>query len=238
MFIPAYLFRTDKLTDISYALTFVFVALFGYINSPMNFPYVVLLVMVCLWATRLGGYLLIRVNKLGKDNRFDGMRENFWKFLQFWLLQGVTVFVVMIPSSIYFTSTNLTTNSIFSYLGAAIWLFGLVIEGLTDYQKYKFINNPANKDKWIDSGVWKYSRHPNYFGEILVWVGVYLYVFPAFGITEAVIGLVSPGFIFFLLVFVSGIPILEKSADKRWGSNPDYLNYKKNTPVLVPFLKS
>lgn len=235
MFIPAYLLRTDKLTDISYAVTFATVGLFGFVTSPMSLPYVLILAMVLAWSLRLGTYLLIRINKIGKDKRFDGMREDFGKFLRFWLLQGVTVGIVMLPASIFFGQTN-GSVSIVSYLGIAIWLFGLSLETIADWQKYKFINDSRNKGKWIAIGVWKYSRHPNYLGEILVWVGVYIYTLPAFELSEALVALIGPGFIVFLLLFVSGIPILEKDADARWGNDPKYQKYKQDTAVLVPLM--
>jgi len=198
MFIPAYLFKTDKLTDISYSITFVVVAIFGLMQSSMNLAHILLFLMIFIWAFRLGTYLLLRIRKIGKDNRFDSMRESIVKFGSFWVLQGITVFVVLIPST-YFYNSNFEKFNLLSYLGLLIWILGMLIESIGDYQKTKFINNPINKGKWVNTGFWKYSRHPNYLGEILVWIGVYLFILPALNNGQALIGLISPVFITTLL---------------------------------------
>jgi len=114
-----------------------------------------------------------------------------------------------------------------------VWFVGLVLEATADLQKYRFSRDPKNKGAWIDEGVWRYSRHPNYFGEILVWVGVYLLAFPALIGWEKVIGLASPVLIICLLLFVSGVPLLEKAADARWGNEPAYKRYKRRTSILI-----
>lgn len=235
MFVIAYYFKTDKLTDISYALTFVTLAVIGLINSNGNVPSIILTLMICVWAARLGIYLLKRIRKIGKDDRFDGKREKFWSFLGFWLLQGATVWVVMLPSSMFYSNQSVEVSiiSIASIFGIGIWLTGLVIETIADYQKYKFINDINNKGKWIDVGLWKYSRHPNYFGEIMLWFGVYLFTLSGLDSVQALVGLIGPLYIATLILFVSGLPLLEKSADKRWGEDQNYQLYKKQTSVLV-----
>jgi len=232
MFIPAFLLKTDKLTDISYALTFAFVAVYGLFSGIVNLPNIILASMIVLWAVRLGTYLLIRIRKMGRDERFDVMREDFLKFGRFWLLQGITVWVVLLPSIMFF-GNKVERISPFSFLGVVVWALGLSIEAVADMQKYQFINDPENKGQWIDSGLWRYSRHPNYFGEILNWVGIYLFTVYGLRPWQAVLGLLSPIYISGLLIFVSGIPILEKEADKRWGDNEEYRKYKRETSVLV-----
>jgi steroid 5-alpha reductase family enzyme len=121
--------------------------------------------------------------------------------------------------------------------GLYVFTLGLLTETVADLQKYRFNNQPKNKGKWIDSGLWKYSRHPNYLGEIVVWVGVWLFVLPYLEGVNMYVVAISPLYIAGLLIFGSGIPILEKSADKRWGKDKKYQEYKKKTPVLVPFVK-
>lgn len=233
MFIPAYLLRTDKLTDISYALSFVVVALFGYLQSDGSVYALILLLMICLWAARLGGYLLVRIRKINKDTRFEQMRGNFWRFGGFWLLQGFTVWAVLVPASLFFGNTVAEVRGI-TFVGVGVWLLGLLIEAVADLQKYRFIQNPQNRGMWIASGLWKYSRHPNYFGEILLWVGVYFYAVSSLAPAQALVAIVGPMYITLLIVFISGIPLLEKGADAKWGNNPKYRQYKNKTSILLP----
>ena len=232
MFLVAFRLQSDKLTDVSYSVTFVTIAAWAFAMSDHSWYHVTLLVMVGLWAVRLGGFLLYRVLKKGKDGRFDGMRGSFIKFGRFWLTQAATVWIVMIPAVLAFGETP--KLGLVAVVGIVVWAVGLLCETVADFQKLAFSSKPANKDKWIDTGIWSYSRHPNYFGEILVWIGVYMYVVPSLSLVQAVIGIVSPVFIITLLLFVSGIPILEKSADKRWGNVAAYRQYKKRTNILVP----
>ena len=232
MFLIAFWRKSDKLTDISYAATFATIAIWSFATSNQTWYHALLLLMVLVWAVRLGGFLLYRVIKKGKDARFDGMRESFTKFGKFWLAQAITVWVMMIPSVFAFNAEP--SYDWLAITGVIIWAIGLVCETVADLQKLAFNNNPANKNKWIDTGIWHYSRHPNYFGEILVWVGVYLFTLASLPLLPAIIGLVSPAFIIILLLFISGIPILEKSADERWGEDPKYQDYKKRTSLLIP----
>jgi steroid 5-alpha reductase family enzyme len=236
MFIPAFIYKTDKLTDISYAVTFAVVALFGFFFTAYSPATLLLLVMILAWSFRLGSYLFIRINKTGKDTRFDGMRESFWKFLRFWLLQGLTVFVVMIPSS-YFFSWPMHNLTVISWIGFVVFILGLAIETIADAQKYRFMNDVSKTGTWIETGIWKYSRHPNYLGEMMVWMGVYLFVVPSLFLVPALVSLVSPLYIICLILFVSGIPLLEKSADARWGNNPAYKEYKRRTSILLLWFK-
>ena len=233
MFIPAYRFKTDKLTDISYSVTFVVVGFFGLFANNISLPKIILFAMIFIWAFRLGAYLLNRIHKMGKDDRFDTMRSSIVKFGSFWVLQGLTVFVVLIPSS-YFFNSEIDQLSIMSYIGLFIWLSGLIIESISDYQKTSFKSMESNKGKWVNIGLWKYSQHPNYLGEIMVWLGVYLFIFPALNSDQAMIGAISPLFITVLLLFVSGIPLLDKSAEKKWGTNSEYAFYKARTGKLLP----
>lgn len=236
MFVIAYKLQSDKLTDVSYAVSFIVLALIAHFFSSQQVVHWLLTLMVCVWAVRIGGFLLYRVIKVGKDRRFDGMRENFWQFGKFWAGQALSVWVLMLPIGLL-TNANasLTTTSV---VGIVIWGVGVIIESIADFQKYAFHENPANKGKWIESGIWRYSRHPNYFGEILVWVGIYVTAWPFLSGIGALVGVVSPLFITILLLFVSGVPLLEKSADKRWGNDPRYKQYKRSTSLIVPLPKS
>lgn len=233
MFLIAYRLGTDKLTDISYSLTFILLAAYGLLTAPAT-PYRVLVfALVLIWGLRLGSFLFGRVLRKGKDSRFDEMRGDFKKFAGFWILQGVTVWVILIPALLALRTAQ-DAISLVAWLGVIIWAKGLIIESLADYQKDRFSKQPSNKGRFISSGIWSWSRHPNYFGEILVWTGVYVVAATSLGLTAALIGLISPLFIIVLLRFVSGIPILERTADTKWGSEPAYQDYKRRTNLLIP----
>jgi steroid 5-alpha reductase family enzyme len=237
MFVPAYIYKTDKVTDISYAITFATVAVAAYLASTHTSLHKTILVLVLLWSFRLGAFLFIRINKIGKDSRFDGMREHFFLFLKFWLAQGITVFIVMIAPLMGFiqNDTRVTTLTL---IGVGVFLSGLLIETFADMQKFKFSNNSKHKSIWIDEGIWRVSRHPNYLGEILVWTGVFVTVASSVTSFAVLAALISPLFIAGLLCFVSGIPLLEKIADKKWGNDKNYQLYKKRVPVLLPTIQS
>ena len=236
LFIPAYIIKTDKLTDFTYGISFILVVGYLYLNSPLNITHMILSAMISLWAIRLITYLAIRIHKMKKDKRFNEMRNNFFKWGSFWVLQGVSTWVILLPTILFFQADTISLTSI-SFLGIGVWLTGLVIETISDLQKYKFINNPQNKGQWIDTGLWKYSRHPNYFGEITNWLGIFIFTIPALSGINLLIGAISPLHIAFLLIFISGIPLLEKGADKRWGDNPKYQEYKEKTSILIPLPK-
>ena len=236
MFLIAFYKKTDKLTDISYALTFAGIVLFGAINNKMSTAQLIAVSIILLWSVRLGSYLLYRIYVIGRDKRFDEMRQSFWKFGRFWVLQGLTAWIVLLPASFLLQTNSVTSLNTLVFIGALISVFGIVFEGISDIQKFNFIQNKANKGKWIESGLWRYSRHPNYFGEILTWVGVYIISHQHLVGEEVYLGLIGPIFISFILIFVSGIPILEKGADKRWRDDHKYQEYKKRTSVLIPFI--
>ena len=233
MFIPAFRYKTDKLTDLSYALSFIVLSLVAFISSQKDLTHFVLLAMVVTWSIRLGGFLFLRIRKQKRDKRFDEMRDSIWKFGRFWLLQGVSVYVILLASLFVWNKDEVAFGWL-SWVGLAIFISGLLIESVADYQKRKFSSKSDNKDKWINTGLWSMSRHPNYLGEMIVWTGVYTYAFSNLSLNERLIGLLSPVYIICLLLFVSGIPLLEKAADQKWGENAEYKKYKKSTPVLLP----
>ena len=188
--------------------------------------------MIVIWGLRIALYLFKRVIKMGRDKRFDKIRPSFLKFLGFWILQGITVWVVLLAALLFFM--NKTVFSAITIIGLLIWILGFLIETFADHQKHVFKNNPKNKGKWIESGLWKYSRHPNYFGEITCWTGIFLFTLSSLPGLYKLLALISPLYIAFLIIFVSGLPKLEKSADMKWGTNKNFQEYKKRTSILVP----
>ncbi len=226
-------YKTDKVTDLSYGLTFVVITIFWLIKNSgtVGIFEILLATMITIWGIRIASYLVVRILKTGKDRRFDDMRDKPLVFARFWLLQGLSVWVIMIPAVYVFNSHEFISFGLFAWLGAIIWLIGLSIESIADMQLFNFRFNKANKGKWIDEGLWHNSRHPNYFGEMLVWWGLFIYgigVYQNYGWLTVI----GPIFITILLLFVSGIPLLEKSHDKRWGNDKNYQKYKNSTSLV------
>lgn len=234
-FLYAGLKKTDKVTDLSYGLTFVFASVFTYL---LNLQYLslfktILVILVSVWGIRLSVYLFIRILKTGKDKRFDGIREDIKRFGSFWLLQAISIFIILLPTTyILLSYEDMILNRV-SCIGLVVSILGIIIEGFADYQKFVFKNNAKNKGRWIDTGLWKYSRHPNYLGEIMMWVGVFIYSIVYIN-DIALITILSPIYITVLLIGVSGIPTLEKEYDKRYKENKEYEEYKRKTGKLLP----
>lgn len=234
-FLIAYHRTSDKLTDFAYGVSFVTIAVVAYVTGSHKLIATILLGLIFLWAARLSSYLVIRIFSTKKDKRFDGIREDFWKFASFWLIQAVSAWVIMIPA-IYLLSQSSPTTSLITWIGLGVWVIGFVFETVADYQKQQFKKDTNNKNRWIDQGLWSHSRHPNYFGEITMWVGIYLFTFSSLEGSARIIALISPIWIASVIIFFSGIPKLEQYADARWGSESEYKRYKKRVPILFPKL--
>lgn len=233
-FIPAYLRQTEKFYDLAGSLTYITVTVLAVLLSPtVDNRSVLLLAVVVIWATRLGTFLFNRVLQSGGDDRFDDIKPSFLRFLNTWTLQGLWVTFTVAAALAAITTTTRRDLGLFALAGFLIWAFGFAIEVLADAQKNQFRANPANKGRFIRSGLWAWSRHPNYFGEITLWVGVALIAVPVLRGWQW-ITLISPVFVALLITRVSGVPMLEEKADKRWGGQEEYEEYKANTPVLIP----
>ncbi|MBT3249195.1 MAG: DUF1295 domain-containing protein [Candidatus Pacebacteria bacterium] len=228
-------FKTDKLTDLAYGLTFIFISWWLLLTkSNLLSTQLILTISITLWGLRLATYLFIRILKIGKDNRFDSIRENFFSFFKFWTFQAVTIWVVMLPSIYALTSHKTISINYWTILGSIIFLTGLVIETSADWQKFKFKNNLANNSKWIETGLWKYSRYPNYFGEMMVWWGIFITTIN-WQSNLSWLTILGPMFITFILLFISGIPLLEKRYNKKYKNDLKYQSYKKCTSLLIPW---
>lgn len=232
-FVVAAVRRTDSVTDLSYSLTFAVLAVvlaFGGGREPVQ---LVAALLVVIWAVRLGAYLFRRILRIKVDHRFDEMRDKPLRFARFWLLQAIAVATIMLPVTYLLDRSDAPGFGAWAIAGTAVWFVGLVIEAAADAQKSAFRDKEENRGRFIATGLWRYSRHPNYFGEILVWWGLFVYAVPFLsGAAFAVVA--GPVFITVLLLFVSGIPLLERSADEKYGADPDYREYKRRTSILVP----
>ena len=234
VFIPSYIKQTEKFYDITGSLTYISITILAGVFSPrLDARSLVLMSLVFIWAARLGTFLFRRIHKSGKDDRFDNIKTSFWSFLNAWTLQALWITLTSSAALIVITSANQKSLGIFFYAGLAIWIFGFSFEAIADQQKNNFRSDPDNKGKFIQSGLWSKSRHPNYFGEITLWIGVLIIAIPVLQGWQW-IAVLSPLFVTLLLTRVSGIPLLEKKADARWGGEENYEAYKRNTPVLIP----
>ncbi len=225
--------RTNVVTDLSYSLSFALLAIvlpFLGAGDPVQLTASLL---VLVWAVRLGGYLFRRIRRIKVDHRFDEMRDKPLRFARFWLLQAMSVAVIMLPVSYLLGRDEAPGFGLWALAGAAIWLIGLASEAVADAQKSAFKAKDENRGRFITSGLWRYSRHPNYFGEMLVWWGLFVFTVPFLdGAAFAVV--IGPVFITLLLLFVSGIPLLERSAEAKYGHDPSYREYRRRTSILVP----
>lgn len=235
-FIPAYLRQTERFYDLTGSLTYIAVTLLLVLLTPgIDARGFLLALLVLVWAARLGSFLFRRISKAGKDDRFDEIKPSFIRFLTTWTMQGIWVAFTAAAAWVAMTSANRVGLDWFAIIGLLVWVAGFGIEAVADRQKGRFSADPANKGKFISTGLWSKSRHPNYFGEILLWVGVAIIALPVLQGWQWV-ALISPVFVALLITKVSGVPHLEKKADKKWGGQADYEEYKKNTPVLIPKL--
>ncbi len=233
-FVPAYLRQTERFYDLVGSATYVsLTALAVSLGPPADARAIVLLLLVTLWAARLGSYLVRRIHKAGKDDRFDAIKPSFVRFLTAWTVQGLWVSLTLAAALAAITTRVRAPLDAVAYLGIAVWLVGFALEAIADHQKSRFRADPAYRGRFIQDGLWAWSRHPNYFGEIVLWVGVAMIAAPVLRDWQWVT-LVSPVFVTVLLTRVSGVPLLEKKADATWGGQPAYEAYKAATPVLAP----
>lgn len=234
-FVLAATLKIDKVTDFAGVFNFVVLAVTTfYLNGTLYLRQIVLTCLVVTWGLRLSIFLLLRILEWGEDKRMDDRRGHVARFAVFWTVQGIWVWTVSLPVTV--VNGIVTRNpeiQMTDMLGWTMWGIGFIIEAIGDQQKLRFKRNPASAHRWCDVGVWKWTRHPNYFGEILLWNGIFV------STTSVLEGgqwgaIASPIFITLLLLFVSGIPLLEVSADEKHGGNPEYRAYKNRTSPLIP----
>lgn len=237
VFIPSFILQTEKFYDLTGCLTYLLLLLLAAGFSPsVQFADGLLMLMCAVWAIRLGTFLFWRIQKDGSDRRFNHIKPVFMRFLVAWTLQGLWVFLTLSAVLIAVTSPGAHKLSLFTFVGGGLWLIGLSLEVVADFQKRDFKADPANAGRFIQSGLWAWSRHPNYLGEITLWAGIFICVIPRLHGWQW-IGMISPLFVLTLITRISGVPMLEAHADAKWGAEPAYQAYKKATPRLWPWLR-
>ena len=237
VFLISYALKTEHYYDLTGGITYISVMVYAlYQNQLQSLDYrsIVLGSLILLWAIRLSSFLFMRVKKVGKDSRFDKIKTNFTRFMLAWTLQGFWVFMCTLPAITAIASESKEVDY-FLIGGASLSVFGFLVEVISDRQKSKFNQDPKNKGKFMSTGFWALSRHPNYVGEVLLWTGIAVISLPTFSGWQY-LALISPVFTYLLLTRVSGVNLLEASADKKWGTDKDYIEYKKKTSVFFPFI--
>ena len=234
IFVPSFLFQTEKFYDLTGSLTYISVTSIAYfsLDNPTTID-TILYLYVIVWAGRLGIFLFRRINKDGKDERFDKAKKKFFWFLQYWMGQAAWVVFTAGASILAILSPVEAELEVLAFIGIFLWWSGFLIEVISDYQKRKFRETSDPKTEFISTGLWARSRHPNYFGEITLWVGMAVISLSSLSGIEYVTAVVSPLFIYLLLRKAEGVPMLERIADERYGELSDYQEYKANTPVLM-----
>ena len=237
IFIPSYIYQTEHYFDLIGSISYISIVLFTFLalnNLDVRSILIGLLIMV--WAVRLGSFLFIRVKRDGKDNRFTVMKTKFWWFLFTWTIGGLWVFITMAAGLAAMTSAKVVPLGWFALIGIFLWLEGFLVEVVADHQKNRFRSKKENQGRFINEGLWSFSRHPNYYGEITLWLGIAFIAFPVLQGWQ-LLTLISPIFVYILLSRISGVTMLERRADKKWGDDPEYQLYKETTSSLIPMFK-
>lgn len=234
VFLPSNMAKTEKYYDLTGSLTYLsIIATAVILSGHMDTRSMLAAAMVAIWAVRLGSFLFIRISQDGHDDRFDEIKIVPLRFFTAWTIQGLWVLLTAACALAIITSVDKQELGVIGSVGAVIWVIGFLCEVIADRQKRQFRKDPDNKGKFINVGLWSWSRHPNYFGEIVLWIGMAVMAFPVLQGWQFIC-LISPVFVILLLTKVSGIPLLAKKGQKKWGDNPDYKAYLASTSLLVP----
>ena len=237
-FIPAYAFQTEKFYDLTGTLTYLSVTWYAlYMSSDkftnLNGASIAIVLLISIWAIRLGSFLFSRIHKDGEDKRFRTIKPSATQFFMTWTLQGLWVSLCSMCALTAISSESGVVVNAFYYLGVGLFIYGFYTEVKADNEKSKFRSAPENREKFITTGLWAKSRHPNYFGEIVLWTAIAVISLPSLCGLQY-ITLISPIFTYVLLVHVSGVRMLEARGQKQWGHLEEYKAYQKSTPMLFP----
>lgn len=236
--IPSTIAHTERFFDLTGCGGFVLMTILSWYHSERNLRQTILSAFVLIWAARLGYFLFCRVQRDNEDKRFRGIRDSFFMFLGVWTMQSF--WNIFNPLPVYLLNQHthgkqgieITWQDL---AGWTCWILGFALEVVADREKYVWTENPATKGRFIHTGTWSWSRHPNYFGEILLWIGISLSASSELSGLELLSLLTSvPMTISILFAPRNGVPYLERKAEEKWGDNPSYQAYKRTTPVLIP----
>lgn len=233
-FIPAWLLKTESFYDLVGGLTYTLVILITlFATDYSHWRSALLTLLIVIWSLRLGMFLFLRIRATGADSRFEQIKVSPKRFFIAWTLQAVWISFTASAAIMAMTSPLTAGVSFIAMLGLVLWVVGFSMEVVADQQKLRFRQNPANANRFINTGLWSFCRHPNYTGEIMLWLGVALIALP---VLEGwrLLALLSPVLVASLLIKGSGIPLLERAAEAKWGDSEDYQHYKANTPRLFP----
>jgi len=234
IFLLAQVLKDNSIVDIGWGIGFIFIATFTLFVGEINLRKAIFNLLIIMWGLRLSIYIFLRNHDRGEDYRYKNWRKT-WKhftlrsFFQIFMLQGFIMQIVALPIIMVNAGVPRSTG-FFDVIGLIIFLCGFLFEAIGDWQMSQFKKQPENAGKLMTTGLWKLSRHPNYFGEALLWWGIWLFALPEINSLFTIIG---PLTITFLLRYVSGVPMLEIKYEGR----ADWEAYKSGTPVFIPFLK-
>lgn len=231
-FIVSLIKKRNDVADIAWGLGFIVLCLFGLLTQPLGSISALIYTLVSIWGLRLAIHIALRSKGKTEDFRYRQWREEWGKtflirsYLQVYVLQGFFMCIIGLPILIAGLATPQYING-FTIVGTVMWLGGFAFEAIGDYQLSVFIKTKKQKGDIMQTGLWRYTRHPNYFGEVLLWWGIFIIVLP---LQNGFWGLISPLTITFLLLKVSGIPMLEA----KYKDNPQFQDYKRRTSAFFP----
>jgi len=232
-FIPAWYLQTERFFDLTGSITFlVLTAGALLVRGGFDPRSLVVAAAIAVWALRLGPFLFLRVRRDGEDRRFRQIKPNFSLFLMTWTLQGLWVSLTAAPALAALLASESTPPDWTLATGLVLWILGFAVEVTADAQKTRFRAVPGNRNRYITSGLWAWSRHPNYFGEIVLWTGIAVIAAPALEGWQLAT-LVSPLFVWLLLTRISGVRMLEARANRKWRDDPGYRDYVRRTNKLL-----